>query len=136
MRVPDGGKKSVLAGEIGQRVDGAEEPLADDPQRIAVLDQARVVSHERARGPEVDEAPGFGGDLAEMVHVGHDVVTQLALELRDSIEVDCVSRRAHCRDRRVGDLHAERPLLLRERDPQIAPDQGLAVGREDPRYVL
>jgi hypothetical protein len=71
-----------------------------------------------------------------MVHVGHDVVTQLALELRDPFELDGVAGRAHRRDRRVGNIDAERPLLLRERDPQIAPDQGLAVGREDPRYVL
>jgi hypothetical protein len=66
--------------------------------------------------------------------VGHDIVAQLAFELGHALEVDPLARGPHGGDGSVWNIDTEIALLLRERDPQVAPDERLAMGRKDPRY--
>ena len=135
VRVAERGHAGLRAGEGGQVIDRAQQPLAHDLQALEVLDQAVVVAHEGARRAEMDVLAGLGRDLAEMMHVRHDVVPQFALDLGDPVEVDLLARRVHGHDRRVGNVDAERPLLLGEGDPQVAPDERLHARGEDRRHV-
>ena len=70
----------------------------------------------------MDEAARRGRDVAERVHVRHDVVAEPALVRRDDVEVDVVEMRAHLRDRVVGNRNAELLFGFGEREPELAPE--------------
>ena len=99
-----------------------------------MLDQPVVVAHEGARRAEVDVLAGLGRHLAEVMHVRHDVVPEIALDDGDPVEVDLLARRVHGHDGTIGDVDAERPFLLGKGDPQVAPDERLHARGKDRRH--
>ena len=135
VRVAERGLGGLLAREGREILDRAQQPVAHDVETLPVLDEAVVVAHEGARRAEVDVLAGLRGDLAEVMHVRHHIVTEVALDHGDPVEVDLLPRRVHRHDGVVGNLDAERAFLLGERNPQVAPDERLHARGEDRRHL-
>jgi hypothetical protein len=135
MRVAEGREVLLCAGEVTKGRDGAEQPSPHDFQCLSVLDDRRVVGHESAGGSQMHEAPRLRRHFAEMMHVGHHIVAELALVLGHPRKVDGIASRAHGLDRFDRDRDSEIALDLGQGDPQVAPDERRVLRREDPRHL-
>jgi hypothetical protein len=68
------GERPVLPRELRQRRHRGHQPRAHQLERLAVLDQVRVVAHVRAGGAQVDDGARSRRLFAQVVHVRHHVV--------------------------------------------------------------
>ena len=80
--VAEAGQVLPAVGEVGQGVDRADEPVADQSERLADQDQVGVVGDVATGRAQVDDRPGLGRGVAEGVDVGHHVVAEPLLVAR------------------------------------------------------
>ena len=78
---------------------------------------------------KVDDAARRRCDVAEGVHVRHDVVAEPLFVRGDRGEVDVVEVRAHVSECRFRNVSAEGALRLGERQPEPAPEAIARRGR-------
>ncbi len=135
MRVAERGQLAPAAREGGQGRDAREQPPQHELERLAVLDQLRVVRDVRAGRAEVDDAAGRGRHLAEVVDVRHHVMAQAALELGRAFEVDVIEPCTELLDRLGRDVQPQLALRLGQRQPESAPRLEFEGGGEQPRHL-
>jgi hypothetical protein len=85
-----------------------------EPERLALEDQVRVVGDVARSRAEVQDRPGFRALLAQQMHVRHDVVPELLLELGGPRKICVVEVPGERVDLRLRDGEPERPLGRRE----------------------
>jgi hypothetical protein len=132
----EGWKFTVLLGEAGQSPDAAYNPGAYDKESFPVLDQVRVVSDEGAGGSQVDDSPGRGGDIAEEMYVGHDVMTKAPFVLRSLHEVQLLQAGLHLLNGLLCDRESHLPFGLGQRHPEPTPGPESMPRGENLQHLL
>ena len=81
---------AMSPGKAGQSVDDGYEPIAQQAQAFAQQYQIGIVGDEATGRSQVQNATGFGTDLAIGMDVGHHVVPQAGLVMVGPSEIDVV----------------------------------------------
>ena len=120
-------------GEVGERVDASGDFHCDQAEGIAQEEQFGVAVDELAGGAEMDDGAGFGGDIAQRVDVGHDVVAELVFVCGGSCDVLVGDFEvfAELVELGGGDGQAQLLLGLGQCEPESAPGFELSPGRPD-----
>ncbi len=125
--VAEAGQVLPASGEVGQGVDRADDPVADQSERLSDQDQVGVVGDVATGRAQVEDRPGRRRGVAKSVDVGHHVMTQTPLVARGSLEVDRIDLGAQFADLGFGDVQAQVALGLGQRDPEPSPGRELAL---------
>ena len=111
MRDPERRLGAPVARKNRKRAQCANDLRAQQLQPTPHQNQIGVVRDVRARRAVVNESLRGGSDVAERMHMRHDVVAKPLLVRRDDIEIEVVDVIAHLLDRVIGNRNAE--LFLR-----------------------
>ncbi len=123
----EAGQIAVFGGEGGQRVDHGRHAAGDHLQALAQQQQVGVVGHVTACGPEMDDRPGVGAEVAVGVDVGHHIVPQFSLVTRGGVEVDVIDVGLELVDLLRRDRQSKFRLGLGQRDPKPPPGAELPL---------
>ena len=74
------------------------QPLANQPQRFAGLQEFGVVGDETTRGPQMNDRPGLGALMFVRVHVGHHIVPIFFFVKGGQIEIHILHTPGQLRD--------------------------------------
>jgi hypothetical protein len=110
------GKVLVLLGELGKLVDDNGQLRDEDIETVTEQDQVGVIGTVAGGSTPVDDTGGGGGNEAESVNVGHDIVTAALLLLGGDLELIVLDGgvRLHLLNGLIGDRKAK---LYRSNDP-------------------
>ena len=121
MRVGEAGEGAVAPRHFAE---GNQHRLKTPEQQLQALahqQQIGVVGDVRAGGAEVQVAPRRRRLLAQVVDVGHDVVTQTLLVLGGAVEIGVVQMGAELLERGRRNVQPQLALRLHQGEPQPAP---------------
>jgi len=96
-------------------------------QAVPHHQQIRVIRHVGAGRPEMEEGPGGGGLISEVVDMGHHVVPEPALVLRHGREIGIIQMGPKLLDGEGGNREAQLALSFHQSQPEPAPERS-AVG--------
>ena len=128
----EAGQVLPAVGEVGQGVDHADEPVADQSERLADQDQVGVVGDVAARRAEVDDRPGARGRRRRRRGRGPSRRAGAASRARGGLEVDVVDLGAQSSAICASVIgRPESRLGLGQRDPEPPPGGELPLRRPE-----
>ena len=118
---------AVTLGKPAQAINDRHNSIANDRQTLPQKQEIGIVGYVAARGPEVDDRPRGGANVAVGVHVRHHIVPEAAFVAVGSGKVDVVDVGLQLGDLLGGDGQAELGLGLGQGYPKPSPSAELAL---------
>ena len=135
MREGDAGQARLVLDLLRQ---DAQELGQPDQQQIRSLPQPQrldVVQHIHAGGAQVDDATAHRALLGIRANLGHQVVTDLRLDLRRALQVD-IALVGHQVSQLLGANQPRLVLRRRQSNPKAPQQQALVQLRPDRAHLL
>ena len=127
MGVREAGERAIATRHFSHRHEHGADSSQQQLHALAHQHEIRVVGDVGARRAEVNEGPGGGRLIAEVMDMGHHVVPHPSLVLGGLVEIGIVEVRAQLRQRGIGNLESQLFLRLHQRQPQPPPQTDTAA---------
>ena len=121
----------IFIREPGKFSDYIDQFLSHQLQRFRHHDNIRIITHIAGGCSEMDDTFCFGALYAVCIHMGHNVMTHLALSLLRNVIIDIVRMFLQFVDLLLSDVQTQFFLRLRQSDPQLSPGAELHVRRKN-----